>query len=146
MATGPRSKARPSALPKATVVAVSCTLPSDDWPFLYLPQRTIFRRAYLWVVGAMAVASVLASLRLRPRMALGAVASTRYHGHLFFLGAAFLLMETHAINRLALLFGTTWLVSAVTIALGLVLDPRRQPDRQLLARVPVAVRLRRARG
>jgi hypothetical protein len=42
-------------------------------------------------------------------------------GHLFFLGAAFLLMEVHAVNRLALLFGTTWLVSAVTIALVLIL-------------------------
>jgi hypothetical protein len=46
---------------------------------------------------------------------------TSYHGHLFFLGAAFLLMEVHAINRLALLFGTTWLVSAVTIAIVLFL-------------------------
>jgi hypothetical protein len=44
-----------------------------------------------------------------------------YHGHLFFLGAAFLLMEVYAINRLALLFGTTWLVSAVTIAGVLIL-------------------------
>jgi hypothetical protein len=40
---------------------------------------------------------------------------------MFFLGAAFLLMEVHAINRLALFFGTTWIVSAVTIALVLSL-------------------------
>jgi hypothetical protein len=39
---------------------------------------------------------------------------------MFFLGAAFLLMEVYAINRLALLFGTTWLVSAVAIAVMLV--------------------------
>jgi hypothetical protein len=39
---------------------------------------------------------------------------------MFFLGAAFLLMEVYAINRLALLFGTTWLVSAVSIAVMLV--------------------------
>jgi hypothetical protein len=44
-----------------------------------------------------------------------------FHGHLFFLGAGFLLMEVYAVNRLALLFGTTWLVSAVTIALVLVM-------------------------
>jgi hypothetical protein len=46
---------------------------------------------------------------------------TSFHAHLFFLGAAFLLMEVHAVNRLALLFGTTWLVSAITIAIVLVL-------------------------
>jgi SAM-dependent methyltransferase len=91
-------------------------LPSDDWPFLYLPTRSV-PTAYLWVVASMAVASVLV-LRTGG-LSLGRF--TSYHGHLFFLGAAFLLMEVHAINRLALLFGTTWMVSAVTIALVLVL-------------------------
>jgi len=37
------------------------------------------------------------------------------------MGAAFLLMEIYAINRLALLFGTTWQVSAITIGLVLLL-------------------------
>jgi hypothetical protein len=41
--------------------------------------------------------------------------------HVFFLGAAFLLLEVTAINRLALLFGTTWIVSAIAIATVLVL-------------------------
>jgi len=39
---------------------------------------------------------------------------------MFFMGAAFLLMEVHAINRLALVFGTTWVVSAITISLVLI--------------------------
>ncbi len=91
-------------------------LPTDDWPFLYLPSRSV-PRAYLLVVALLALTSA-AILFLGP---------TRFgrpdpfHGHLFFLGAGFLLMEVYAINRLALLFGTTWLVSAVTIALILVL-------------------------
>jgi hypothetical protein len=42
------------------------------------------------------------------------------NAHMFFLGAAFLLMEVYAINRLALVFGTTWLVSAVSIGAILV--------------------------
>jgi SAM-dependent methyltransferase len=91
-------------------------LPSDDWPFLYLAGRGI-PRAYLVVVALLALTSVLVLRRhgLRP----GHVSAFR--GHMFFLGAAFLLMEVHAVNRLALLFGTTWLVSAVTIALVLIL-------------------------
>lgn len=92
------------------------TLPRDDWPFLYLPKRGI-PRAYLLVVGMLALVSV-GALRAGG-LRLGRF--TASHSHLFFLGAAFLLMEVYAINRLALLFGTTWLVSAVTIGLVLTL-------------------------
>ena len=100
----------------AAAASAGAALPTDDWPFLYLPRRGI-PRAYLLVVALLAVASIAllraGGLRLER---FGA-----YHLHLFFLGAAFLLMEVYAINRLALLFGTTWLVSAVTIAVVLVL-------------------------
>ena len=91
-------------------------LPSDDWPFLYLPGRTI-PQAYLVVVAMLLFASV-AYLR-KGGLGLGSI--TPYRSHMFFLGAAFLLMEVYAINRLALLFGTTWLVSAVTIGVVLTL-------------------------
>ena len=33
-------------------------------------------------------------------------------GRMFFLGAAFMLLETKAIVHLALLFGSTWLVNS----------------------------------
>ena len=36
--------------------------------------------------------------------------------HFFFLGAAFLLIETKSITELALVFGTTWLVNSIVIA------------------------------
>ena len=94
----------------------SALLPTDDWPFLYLPAKGI-PRAYVAVLACLVIASVLVSRLSGLRF--GSFGS--YHGHLFFLGAAFLLMEVHAINRLALLFGTTWLVSAVTIAIVLLL-------------------------
>ena len=91
-------------------------LPTDDWPFLYLPGRRI-PGAYLLVLAGLVLASVVV-LRLA---GLPRASFSRLHGHLFFLGAAFLLMEVHAINRLALLFGTTWIVSAVAIVLVLLL-------------------------
>src|SRR5262249_41355396 len=92
------------------------TLPTDDWPFLYLPERGV-PGAYVLMVAVLALGSVLVvrSTGLTPQR------FTAYHGHLFFLGAAFLLMEVYAINRLALLFGTTWVVSAVTVAVVLTL-------------------------
>ena len=91
-------------------------LPTDDWPFLYLPEKSV-PRAYVIMVITLAVASVI--VVKVGGLDLGRF--SRYHAHMFFLGAAFLLMEVSAVNRLALLFGTTWLVSAVTIAIVLVL-------------------------
>jgi SAM-dependent methyltransferase len=96
--------------------AGSVSVPTDDWPFLYLPARGI-PRAYALVVILLALGSVLVIRRhgLSPNR------FSANDGHLFFLGAAFLLMEVYAINRLALLFGTTWLVSAVAIMVVLTL-------------------------
>lgn len=109
-------------------------LPSDDWPFLYLPVKAV-PVAYLWVVAALAVAS-FALLRI------AGVEVGRFdalHGHLFLLGAAFLVMEVHAINRLALLFGTTWIVSAVAIGVVLALIMGANLTVIALGEVPYAV-------
>jgi len=89
--------------------------PVDDWPFPYLPERGI-PTSYLIVIGMLAIASIY----WFRRNGVGKVDLTPLNMHMFFLGAAFLLMEVYAINRLALLFGTTWLVSAVSIAAMLV--------------------------
>ena len=100
-----------------TDVAVSRgALPTDDWPFLYLPGKNI-PKAYWIAVVCLVIASVLV-LRIR---GLKFGRFDGYHGHLFFLGSSFLLMEVNAINRLALLFGTTWIVSAIAIAIVLLL-------------------------
>ena len=100
----------------APAAVAGTVLPTDDWPFLYLPDKSV-PQAYILVVIALAVASV--AVLYYGGLDLGRFSS--YHGHLFFLGAAFLLLEVHAVNRLALLFGTTWLVSAVAIAIVLLL-------------------------
>jgi hypothetical protein len=43
----------------------------------------------------------------------GPLRTMRGYGDLFFMGAAFLLLETRSITTFALLFGTTWLVNAL---------------------------------
>ena len=106
-------------------------VPTDDWPFLYLPGRWI-PMSYLIVVSLLALASILV-LKMG---GLDFARFTGYHGHMFFLGAAFLLMEVHAVNRLSLLFGTTWLVSAVTIALILFLIVLSNLTVTLLKKLP----------
>ena len=107
---------QPAAPPRELSPSLLASLPTDDWPFLYLPERGV-PRAYLVVVGML----IAASLLLLRRGGFGFASVSLEHTHLLLLGAAFLLMEVSAINRLALLFGTTWIVSAVAIALVLVL-------------------------
>jgi len=122
----------PSLGGPAGAAADAAVLPTDDWPFLYLPDRRI-PRAYLVVVAMLAAAS-LAVLKV------GGLEPGRFgafHGHLFFLGAAFLLMEVYAINRLALLFGTTWLVSAVTIGVVLLMIVAANLTVELAGAIPV---------
>jgi len=116
--------------PEPSDPAEPTLLPTDDWPFLYLPERGI-PAAYLWVVGLLALTSIgfLRASGVRTSLA------QLPHGHLFFLGAAFLLMEVHAINRLALLFGTTWLVSVLTITLVLLLIVAANTVAALLPRI-----------
>src|SRR5262249_9447498 len=42
-------------------------------------------------------------------------------GHLFFMGSAFLLIETKAVTTLALIFGSTWVVNSIVIAAILIM-------------------------
>jgi hypothetical protein len=88
-------------------------LASDDWPFLYLRERRV-PATILW---ASAVVLLIGGAVVRALFR-GGVAFDR---QLFFLGAAFLLVETRTIAQLGLLFGSTWQVSGITIAAILTL-------------------------
>lgn len=81
---------------------------TDDWPYLYVrPEIVDF--PYFLVVGEI----LLISLFIGRRILFGQAG--REHWQLFFLGAGFLLLELHAISFLSLLYGSTWLTSAVVI-------------------------------
>ena len=88
---------------------------TDAWPFLHLEKKRV--PTIMWVLSGVILAMAGAMvLRWRP-------AGERFQGKMFFLGAAFLLLEVHNVSRLALVFGTTWIVNAWVIGaiLGLVL-------------------------
>jgi len=82
----------------------------DDYPFLYLRNRTI-PGFYLLTLALILVASLLIT-----RVAGGPLRQMRSYIDLFFMGAAFLLLETKNVVQFALLFGTTWFVNALVFA------------------------------
>ncbi len=80
---------------------------TDDWPYVYHRSRSI-PTTYLTVsVILLGMATLLVRRVIEPRQV-----ST---WHFFFLGAGFLLLETQLISRLALYFGTTWLVNCIAL-------------------------------
>lgn len=83
------------------------TLPSDDWPYLYLSSRAIPSH-YLKAIGILLFIScigIIAAVR-RKREAMS-ISNLGF----FLLGVAFLLLETKSITSLSLLFGSTWVVN-----------------------------------
>lgn len=83
---------------------------TDNWPYIYL-EYPVVSNLYLQVFGLIGVMIALVFVVLRKLEG-----STRYHLDFFFLGVGFSLMESAAIVRLALAFGTTWVVSAGVFA------------------------------
>jgi hypothetical protein len=80
---------------------------TDDHPFPYLRNRKL---PALYVQAIVLI--LLASLAL-VRFSAGPLRSMRNYADLFFMGAAFLLLETKNVVQFALLFGTTWFVNAL---------------------------------
>lgn len=88
---------------------------TDDWPYLYLERPTV-APVYLKLFASIVVLILLAFFlvrRIHPVRGL--------HGNFLLLGLGFTLMESAAIVRLALLFGSTWVVNAVVFAAVLVM-------------------------
>lgn len=80
---------------------------TDDWPFVYMPVPTI-PTLYL---GALAVISVIAILLIVVAAPRGMI--LRFDWHFFFLGVAFMLLETRSLVTFGLLFGNTWMVNSL---------------------------------
>jgi SAM-dependent methyltransferase len=80
----------------------------DDWPFMYLRSRMIPPTIWVAAIGILAVTAAIVMF------AFGR--SVKFERHFFFLGAGFLLLETRTIAQMALIYGTTWRVSAIAIS------------------------------
>jgi hypothetical protein len=124
------ASANPTALQCPTIwrSAGTTTPPAtDDYPFLYLQQRTI-PGFYL-----LTLALILAAALLLVRVSAGALRPMGRYLDLFCMGAAFLLLETKNVVQFALLFGTTWFVNSlvfvgILLAVYLAIEVARRID------------------
>jgi spermidine synthase len=80
---------------------------TDDWPFFYMRDPEI-PRIYVLGIAMVVVMALLLTGAMAPTGLLRG-----FEWHFFFLGAAFMLLETRSLVTFELLFGTTWLVNAL---------------------------------
>jgi hypothetical protein len=79
----------------------------DDWPFVYMPKRKI-PTIFLLALGMIAVISATMVTLAQPK-----IERKMFSWHFFFLGVAFMVLETRSLVTFSLLFGTTWIVNSL---------------------------------
>ncbi|MCK9555113.1 hypothetical protein M0R36_04785 [bacterium] len=87
-------------------------LPTDDWPYLYLAEKKIsgFYLQIMVIIGALSAAGIF----FLSRSFRAAITDRRKIDYeMFLFGAGFLLFETRAVTEMNLVWGTTWITSAV---------------------------------
>jgi spermidine synthase len=99
-------KLLPPALYKTAVT-------TDDWPYLYLPNRSIPILFYL-LIGLTVLLFTRSLWHWSARSLLAKW--NRSDWHFFFLGAAFMLLEVQNISKASVALGNTWLVNAVIVS------------------------------
>src|SRR5206468_5618957 len=111
---------------------VPATLTTDDWPYFYQHEPGL----PLSVVVISVTLVLLCWVLLRD---IGAAAGSSPRWHFFFLGAGFMLLEAQIVSKMALLFGTTWLVNSVVITGLLMLIVCANLLVQFFPRIPVSI-------
>jgi SAM-dependent methyltransferase len=83
---------------------------SDDSPFLYF-KGDGFPNFYATTIGLIILLTLITVRKLG-----GPLGTMRPYADLFFMGVAFLLLQTRGIATFALLFGTTWFINVIVFA------------------------------
>jgi spermidine synthase len=103
--------AKKAELPKTEYIIhdSNLSLPTDDWPFLYLKKRSIplFYLKYLGVIIGL-TSIVLFTFLKRSK--------TKFNWPLFHMGVAFMLLETKNVVQFSLLFGSTWITNSLVFS------------------------------
>ena len=89
-------------------------LSTDDWPFFYMPKKA-------YPISYLPLAMIVLIVCIGVWKMCGIGSPNRQQIAFFCLGAGFMLVETKAIAELALCFGNTWQVVALTISAILVM-------------------------
>ena len=110
---------------------IGTVAPSDDWPYLYLPGRGV-NGFYLSMMGILAGIAAALILAVSPEMREAFWVGKRVDVEMFLYGFAFLLIETKFVTAMNLVWGATWLTSAVVfgsilavILVGTILTEQR---------------------
>jgi spermidine synthase len=106
------------------------SLTIDDWPFVYMPKRTI-PAIFLIALGMVGVISIAMVGLAQPK-----AERKLFSPHFFFLGVAFMLLETRSLVTFSLLFGSTWIVNSLvffailsSVLLAILINSRIHIDR-----------------
>ena len=111
----------------ATVDTSSITFwPTDNWPFLYLVDKTVPKSPNQYGIYMIAGLSIVILLAFTwpiwfSKNSLADGVRVWPSGRMFFLGAGFMLLETKGVVHMALLFGSTWIVNSVVFFAILVM-------------------------
>ncbi len=89
------------------------TLTTDDWPYFYQKDRGL-PAAILGMGGFLICLSWYMIRRMTGRTRSGC--SPMWSLHFFLLGAGFMLLEAQIVSKMALLFGTTWVVNSIVVS------------------------------
>ena len=104
---------------------------TDDWPYFYQHEPGL--------PGSVILLSLVLIVLCRSFMRRTGATMSSLRWHFFFLGAGFLLLEAQIISKMALLFGTTWLVNSIVIAGLMILIVASNFIVQWIPKIPVAV-------
>jgi SAM-dependent methyltransferase len=102
-----------SHLPRGSTAAAE--LPTDDWPFLYLRTRSL-TPFYLSLIVTFLLIAALSVLIASPEMRSAIARPGAFDPEMFLFGIAFLMLETKAVTEMNLVWGATWLTSAIVFA------------------------------
>ena len=106
-------------------------LTTDDWPYFYQHEPGL---PIIVILVSIAVLIVFGWF-LRQ---LGGIEGRKLDLHFLFLGAGFMLLEAQIVSKMALLFGTTWVVNAVVVSGLLCLIVAANLVYDAFRRIPVA--------
>lgn len=109
----------------------SAHLTTDDWPYFYQHQPG------LPIIVILVSGAVLIVFGWFLRQASGDGSPIDWH--FLFLGAGFMLLEAQIVSKMALLFGTTWVVNAVVVSGLLCLIVGANLVFSAFARIPLTV-------
>jgi SAM-dependent methyltransferase len=108
----------------------TASLTTDDWPYFYQHEPGLPISVILVSVAVL----IIFGWFLRQTSGEGG----RIDLHFMFLGAGFMLLEAQIVSKMALLFGTTWVVNAVVVSALLCLIVAANLVYSAIPRIPLA--------